>query len=174
MDDDGETAGSQHGFRRAGGRVGRDLREVRPLTPNDAKRRRPHPTGLDARARQGRGEGRFAGRSRIRNPQQKAGCVTVHLDVEGNEIAALREYAGDLSGRRVLEVGSGNWRLTWRYAGLAGQVTALDPNEEKIALARRDMPDDLRGRVELVAAGIEEFQPEPPGLYDVAIMAWSL
>jgi hypothetical protein len=39
--------------------------------------------------------------------------MTVRVDPEQNEIGALLDFV-NLDGRRVLEIGSGNGRLTWR------------------------------------------------------------
>jgi 2-polyprenyl-3-methyl-5-hydroxy-6-metoxy-1,4-benzoquinol methylase len=100
--------------------------------------------------------------------------MTVQYDPEGTEIAALHEMV-DLAARRVLEVGCGNGRLTWRYAGVAAQVTAIDGDEEDIATALADRPPGLRDRVELLVSSFQDYvlaasQPR----FDVAILSWSL
>jgi predicted RNA methylase len=101
--------------------------------------------------------------------------MAVRLDPEQNEIVALRNLAGSLAGRRVLEIGSGDGRLTWRFAGEVERVTGLDPNRERVTAALAGMPEALRGRVEFYTLGIEQFSRErAPAGYDVAILSWSL
>lgn len=102
--------------------------------------------------------------------------MPVQLDVEGNETSALLDYAGDLAGRRVLEIGCGDGRLTWRYAGEAAQVTAIDSNAEKVARAQADLPAELHGRVEFHTLGLGDFAAGPGRgeRFDLAILSWSL
>ncbi len=101
--------------------------------------------------------------------------MDVHVDPEENEIHALLTLAGPLSGRRVLEIGCGDGRLTWRYAARAGHVTAIDPDQERVQRARADCPVRLRARVKFLNLGLEEFAAGVhTDRYDLAILAWSL
>jgi hypothetical protein len=52
--------------------------------------------------------------------------MTIRVDPEKNEIGVLFDFV-DLDGRRVLEIGSGDGRLTSRYADRAATVTAVEP-----------------------------------------------
>ena len=97
----------------------------------------------------------------------------VVIDPEGAETAAMDHVGAEVTGSRVLEVGCGDGRLTWRYAARAASVLGIDPDAEEIALARAATPPGLRGRVEFRTAGIESFGA-PPGSFDVVVMAWSL
>jgi ubiquinone/menaquinone biosynthesis C-methylase UbiE len=72
--------------------------------------------------------------------------MAVEIDVEGAEPAALARLGG-LDGLRVLEVGCGNGRLTFRYAGRAASVLAFDPDADAIAEARASTPPELAARV---------------------------
>ena len=72
--------------------------------------------------------------------------MDITFDPERNEIDALLEFVGDLAGKRVLEIGAGTGRLTWRYASRAGKVVAIDPNPKRIARAQNDIPKELHGR----------------------------
>ena len=60
-------------------------------------------------------------------------------DPENNETPALFKIV-NFSGQRVLEIGCGNGRVTWRYAGQAAHVTGIDPDDKQIALARETLP----------------------------------
>jgi 2-polyprenyl-3-methyl-5-hydroxy-6-metoxy-1,4-benzoquinol methylase len=73
----------------------------------------------------------------------------------------------------VLEVGSGDGRLTWRYAGLAAEVLGIDPDREAVAVARASTPPELRERDRFEVASPVE-RDEPRGHFDLAFFSWSL
>ncbi len=98
--------------------------------------------------------------------------MPVLVDPEDTETKALHHYA-DFSGQRVLEIGCGDGRLTWRYADRAAHVTAIDPDADDIATAIEDCPPALRERVEFRVARLADFSP-PAQLFDLAVLAWSL
>ena len=104
--------------------------------------------------------------------------MTVTIDSEENEVRALSELAGSLAGKRILEIGCGDARLTNRYASQAAQVVAIDPNPERIAQARQNLLPGLEDRTTFHALGLEEFAAQNTqelGLpFDVAILAYSL
>jgi SAM-dependent methyltransferase len=82
--------------------------------------------------------------------------MTINVDPENNEPRALFDLA-DFNGRRVLEIGCGDGRLTWRYADKATHVTAIDPFEGSITRAKENMPNDLVSRVEFRHIAFEDF-----------------
>ena len=98
--------------------------------------------------------------------------MPIRLDPEANEPAALVDFSGSLTGKRVLEIGCGDGRLTWLYAESAARVVAIDPDADDIALAIRACPQHLRERVEFRVAAIQEF--EPSDKFDLALLSWSL
>jgi ubiquinone/menaquinone biosynthesis C-methylase UbiE len=98
--------------------------------------------------------------------------MSIRLDPEGNEPAALLEFAGDFSGQHVLEIGCGDGRLTWLYADQAARVVALDPDSDDIALAIKNCPPHLRERVEFQVGTIQNFGPSER--FDLALLSWSL
>jgi len=101
--------------------------------------------------------------------------MTITRDPERNEINALLEFTGALKGQRVLEIGAGNGRLTWRYASLAGEVVGIDPKPERIAQAHDDLPKGLLGHVVMLETTLEDFRRDAKGpLFDVALMSWAL
>jgi 2-polyprenyl-3-methyl-5-hydroxy-6-metoxy-1,4-benzoquinol methylase len=89
-------------------------------------------------------------------------------DPEGHETAALARLVPSFAGRRVLEIGCGDGRLTRRYAAGAASVIAIDPEAESIDRLRAALPF-----VEARAAGIAALDL-PPRSVDVAILSWSL
>jgi 2-polyprenyl-3-methyl-5-hydroxy-6-metoxy-1,4-benzoquinol methylase len=94
------------------------------------------------------------------------------VDPTGAELAALAEIV-DFSGLRVLEIGCGSGRLTWRYAAPAKEVLGIDPDEEAIATARAATPPELRERVHFdIASPVERDVPR--GHFDLAFFSWSL
>jgi len=101
--------------------------------------------------------------------------MNITIDPERNEVDALLEFAGDLKGKRVLEIGAGYGRLTWRYASNAAEVVGIDPDPERIARAQNDMPKELRGRIVLLKTSLEEYRRNVKApLFDVALMSWAL
>jgi len=97
--------------------------------------------------------------------------MPVRLDSEDSETKALLDFVGSFAGKRVLEIGCGDGRLTWRYAKHAARVVAIDPDEDEIRVALEDRPHDVR--VEFRAVGIEDFDA-PDSVFDTAILSWTL
>jgi ubiquinone/menaquinone biosynthesis C-methylase UbiE len=93
-------------------------------------------------------------------------------DATGTEAEALGKLA-DFAGRRVLEVGCGDGRLTWLNAADAAYVLGIDPEAGPIAEARQALPDELADRVEFRVAKAEELRVPPPK-FDIAFLSWSL
>ncbi len=60
--------------------------------------------------------------------------MEVIKDPEGNETAQLLALQ-ELSGARVLEIGCGDGRMTWRYAALPRAIMAFDSDADKLAIA---------------------------------------
>ena len=92
-------------------------------------------------------------------------------DPEGTEASVLGQTA-DFTGARVLEVGSGDGRLTWLYAPRAASVLGVDPDEEQIALARSATPPELADRVQFEVGEAEDLSKT--AVFDVAFLSWSL
>lgn len=97
----------------------------------------------------------------------------IRQDPENNETRALFDLA-DFAGQHVLEIGCGDGRLTWRFAGKAAHVTAIDPFAESIAQARASLPPELQGRVEFHHIAFADFAASRPAIFDTAILSWSL
>jgi len=93
-------------------------------------------------------------------------------DPQGAEARALAAL-GEFDGKRVLEIGCGDGRLTWLYAEQAGEVLGVDPDEESIREARRALPDQLAGQVEFRIADAQALDV-PRQRFDIAFLSWSL
>jgi ubiquinone/menaquinone biosynthesis C-methylase UbiE len=94
------------------------------------------------------------------------------VDAEGAQLAAVLR-AADFTGRRVLEIGSGEGRLTWGFAGAAGSVLAFDPDPAAVAAARSACPEELRQKVRFDVASAAEIDV-PAQSVDLVFFSWSL
>jgi ubiquinone/menaquinone biosynthesis C-methylase UbiE len=91
-------------------------------------------------------------------------------DPQDSELQQFLDYA-DISSQRVLEVGVGEGRLTWRYAAQTRHVTGIEPENDRIADALEERPPELP--VDLVCARAEAL-PFPREMFDRAVLSWSL
>ena len=98
--------------------------------------------------------------------------MTPVLDPEGEHLAALRRL-GEFKGRRVLEMGCGDGRLTVGIAHEAASVLAFDPDADAIERARRTLPGELAERVAYQVATAKELDFEPHS-FDLVVFSWSL
>ena len=98
--------------------------------------------------------------------------MTILCDPECREIHALDALLPDLIGRRVLEVGCGDGRLTRRYAHRAGPILAIDNDAACITSMEADPPGpNVTGR----AAGfLDDDLDLPPRSFDAIIFSWCL
>ena len=100
--------------------------------------------------------------------------MTIRVDPEQNEISALFSFV-DIDGRRVLEIGSGDGRLTLLYADRTAHVTAIEPFAPAIARAEKNLPQSMASRVTLRRVAFDAFAAATAAsTFDVAIFAWSL
>lgn len=97
--------------------------------------------------------------------------MPLEVDPERVELEALDRLV-DLDGRRVLEVGCGNGRLTYRYANRTTYVLGVDPDAAAIADARAVRPRALRTRVQFRIS--KTVVPPRRRRFDVALFSWSL
>ncbi len=97
--------------------------------------------------------------------------MTVQIDPEGTELKFLRQFA-DFAGKRVLEIGCGDGRLTWRYARLAQRVTGIDLHADDLRIAMIDRPSDLALQVGFARADTVHL-PFVAKSFDLALFSWS-
>src|SRR6187200_2228990 len=94
------------------------------------------------------------------------------LDLEGVHLASLRRLAG-FRGRRVLEIGCGEGRLTKGLAAEAESVVAFDTNATLVEEAATVLDPEVReGRVRLSVASAADIDL-PRSWFDVAVFSWS-
>ena len=98
--------------------------------------------------------------------------MTFYKDPEQNETKHLLKFA-NLAGKRVLEIGCGEGRLTWRYAGASLSTLGIDPDKNALRVATYDRPADLANKVHFSGAQAEHL-PFHKETFDIAILAWSL
>jgi 2-polyprenyl-3-methyl-5-hydroxy-6-metoxy-1,4-benzoquinol methylase len=94
------------------------------------------------------------------------------LDPEGAHLAALRRLA-EFDGKRVLEMGCGEGRLTRGIATEAASVLAFDPDAALIAEAKASFPPELADRVDFQTAAAEGIEIAR-GSFDLVVFSWSL
>jgi hypothetical protein len=82
--------------------------------------------------------------------------MPILLDPEHNESRALFNLPITWTGTSVLEIGSGDGRLTWRYADKVAHVTALEPDAEKHKTALAERPPGFE-HIEFLNLGLDEF-----------------
>ena len=93
-------------------------------------------------------------------------------DEDGVEAAAVAALV-PLEGKRVLEVGCGNGRLTTLAVLRAASVYSFDPSAENVAAARAALTSEQRRRVRF-AVGDAEALDLPRERFDIALCGWSL
>jgi ubiquinone/menaquinone biosynthesis C-methylase UbiE len=98
--------------------------------------------------------------------------MPIQKDPEGIETLHLQRHT-DITGQRVLEVGCGDGRLTWRYAGIVARVTGIDPDMDALYNALHSCPSSLREVISFVRADSLHL-PFSKESFDRTILAWSL
>jgi ubiquinone/menaquinone biosynthesis C-methylase UbiE len=90
----------------------------------------------------------------------------------GTEVRLIQRYA-DIAGRRILEIGCGDGRLTRELAPLASSVVAIEPDPDRIAIARRMATSEGIRNVSFRVSSAENLRlvGEP---FEVALFSWSL
>jgi len=99
--------------------------------------------------------------------------MTILLDPEHNESNALFSLPIAWTGKSVLEIGSGDGRLTWRYAKKVAHVIALEPDSDKHAAALANQPQGFE-HVRFANLGLDAFAKTSIEKFDLALLSWSL
>ncbi len=99
--------------------------------------------------------------------------MTLQRDPEGFEQKTLRAFV-DFKDKRVLEVGCGEGRLTFKYAAASSLTVGFDPDHDALRIARADARDKSRGTHVHFAGASASHIPFAKETFDIAILAWSL
>jgi ubiquinone/menaquinone biosynthesis C-methylase UbiE len=76
-------------------------------------------------------------------------------------------------GKRVLDLGCGDGRLTLGIAAFATRVDGIDPDADAIAAAKRNARKAGVRNVRF-AAGAAQHLPYPDAAFEVVILSWTL
>lgn len=90
-------------------------------------------------------------------------------NVEGKILQRLVDF----SNARVVEVGCGEGRLTWKYAPRAKFVAAFDSDNDALRVAKADARLKGISQVQFAEASARHI-PFSKETFDIAILAWSL
>lgn len=95
------------------------------------------------------------------------------MDPSRNEVRALKSVT-TWRGKRVLEIGCGDGRLSQRLASLGvAQVIALDPDADVIHAAKKNLPPRYKERVTF-RVGHAEHLTLVANSFDRAVFSWVL
>lgn len=90
----------------------------------------------------------------------------------GMEVDLVQRFVR-LTGKRVLEIGCGDGRLTLQYAHMAKKVVAVEAERSLVDDARRFAREDGLTNVTF-RAGRAERMRFGGGAFDIALFSWSL
>jgi 2-polyprenyl-3-methyl-5-hydroxy-6-metoxy-1,4-benzoquinol methylase len=94
------------------------------------------------------------------------------VDPDGVELETICGLV-ELDGKRVVDVGCGDGRLSFACATAGAEVFGFDPDEEAIELARAETPETVRKSIRFeVADGADIDLPRRK--FDLALFSWSL
>ena len=95
------------------------------------------------------------------------------IDPAGGEIRAMKTIV-NWRGKRVLEVGCGDGRLTLRLAAFnPAKIIAIDPAFESIRTARKILPEKYKDKVEYHVGNAEHVK-QKSDLFDIVVFSWVL
>lgn len=97
--------------------------------------------------------------------------MATRTDVARIEQHYLKDMV-DVTGKRILEIGCGDGRLTWQYADDACHVMGIDVDLDLLQAGLASRPAHLSRIVDFMA-GSAIVMPFAPSAFDHVIFAWS-
>ncbi len=94
------------------------------------------------------------------------------VDRQERELRALERVAC-WRGRRVLEIGCGDGRLTLRLASLGARISAIDPDASQVRMARAALTRPGARRIEYRVGRAERLRYRAHE-FDAVVFAWAL
>ena len=97
--------------------------------------------------------------------------MAIRSDSAGLEGKYLLDMLPD-PGKRILEIGCGDGRLTWQYAERAAAVVGIDVTGESLRAGLAGRPSRFARRVDFTLASSTDL-PFPANSFHHALFAWS-
>ncbi len=95
------------------------------------------------------------------------------IDPAKDEVRALKQAVA-WRGKRVLELGCGDGRLTLRLASLSPlRIEALEPDAKLIRAARKTLPRRYAKRIHYQVGSTKSLK-FPVGTFDIVVFSWVL
>lgn len=99
--------------------------------------------------------------------------MAIKIDPAKDEIRLLKK-ATSWRGKRVLEIGCGDGRLTLRLAALNPEaIEALDPDKNLIRMARKHLPARFAEKVRYHTGTAGKLK-YPANAFDIVVFSWVL
>lgn len=98
--------------------------------------------------------------------------MSLQTDADGNERRFIHRFV-DFRDKRVLEIGCGEGRLTWKYAAKTSLTIGFDSDLTALRIAQVDRAEDLAARVFFLGTSAE-YLPFAKEKFDIAVLSWSL
>jgi len=100
------------------------------------------------------------------------GYMATEVDPAGVEPSVILQ-AGNFRNARVLEVGAGDGRLTFRYVEEPASVVGIDTNETEIRSTAKGFRAEMAGHVQFLCASATAV-PFSPEQFEIVLLASSL
>jgi len=97
--------------------------------------------------------------------------MAIIKDAAGTEKKQIHKFV-NFKDKRVLEIGCGEGRLTWKYASATHLILGVDSDRNALRVALVDSPTAIKSKLILINSSAEQL-PFKSNSFDLAIFAWS-